>query len=190
MSRYMDSLQSLRYPSNLQLPNPTTYYEKTSKLHSRYPRAIIGIAVVIFIFFWKDIIASSWSHISNTRTAGIAVVADGNPILNSTLGVRMLSNAFTKIRDCMLICMTVPRYLSPFPSRSWRPQSPLACRCQCHQPDDNHTGRHQRQTNTTGRLPQMVGNEWMGGQRGRAGLPDVPPANMEEVSDPPFHLPR
>ena len=76
-------LRNIRLPQ-LQLPQ-TDFQGRATKLHSRNPKAVIIFLVLVFLFFWKDIIYNVGTHITGPPEAASAV--DNSPIRNSTLGV-------------------------------------------------------------------------------------------------------
>ena len=95
--QYLQSFQSLQvgpYLRNVRLPQvrlpqvklpQTDFQGRASKLHSRNPKAFVIFLVLLFLFFWKDIIYNVCTHIAVPHKA--LSVVDDSPIRNSTLGV-------------------------------------------------------------------------------------------------------
>ena len=95
--QHIQSFQSLQigpYLRNVRLPQvqlpqvnlpQTDFQGRASKLHSRNPKAFIVFLVLLFLFFWKDIIYSVCTRIAVPHKA--LSVVDNSPIRNSTLGV-------------------------------------------------------------------------------------------------------
>lgn len=95
--QHLQSFQSLQvgpYLRNVRLPQvqfpqvklpQTDFQGRASKLHSRNPKAFIIFLVLVFLFFWKDIIYNVCTHITVPHKA--LSVVDNSPIRNSTLGV-------------------------------------------------------------------------------------------------------
>ena len=81
-------LRNVRLPQ-FQLPQvklpQTDFQGRATKIHSKNPKAVIIFLVLLFLFFWKDIIYSVGTHVSLPHKAVSAV--DDSPIRNSTLGV-------------------------------------------------------------------------------------------------------
>ena len=81
-------LRNVRLPQ-FQLPQvklpQTDLQGRATRLHSRNPKAVIIFLVLLFLFFWKDIIYSVGTHVSLPHKAVSAL--DDSPIRNSTLGV-------------------------------------------------------------------------------------------------------
>lgn len=75
-------LRNVRLPQ-VQLPQ-TDFQGRATKIHSRNPKAFIIFLVLLFLFFWKDIIYSVGTHVTGPHKAVSAV--DDSPIRNSTLG--------------------------------------------------------------------------------------------------------
>ncbi len=95
--QHLQSLQSLqvgpylrrvRLPQ-LQLPQ-TDFQSRATKLHSRNPKAVILFLLLVFLFFWKDIIYDVSTHVIGPRKAALA--GDNSPIRNGTLGVSSISS--------------------------------------------------------------------------------------------------
>ena len=173
------NLQSLeQYRSRLRLPNPTPYYDKGNKLQSKHPRVFVGIAILVFLLFWKDIICDSFSHISLKKTAA---VIEQNPILNSTLGVSLLRHPFCSVTS-ELTAPTVSRDLRSLPARPERSTGASSRRCKRHKPDYHRDRCHQRSADTAVGLAAVVGNERMDTKGGRARLLDVACPDVAKVS--------
>ena len=95
--QHLQSFQSLHvgpYLRNVRLPQvqlpqvklpQTDFQGRATRLHSRNPKAFIIFLVLVFLFFWKDIIYNICTHITVPHKALSAV--DNSPIRNSTLGV-------------------------------------------------------------------------------------------------------
>ena len=90
--QHLQSFQSLQvgpYLRNVRLPQfqlpQTDWQGRATKLHSRNPKAVIIFLILLFLFFWKDIIYSAGTHVTGPHKAAVPV--DNSPIRNSTLGV-------------------------------------------------------------------------------------------------------
>ncbi|KAL9124181.1 MAG: hypothetical protein Q9217_006467 [Psora testacea] len=91
MSHYFSSILALpplnlkshrQHRPNMRLPNPTPSYETSNKLRVKYGRVFVGLAIVIFLLSWRDMISNSFTHL----TSRISSIEEEDPILNSTLG--------------------------------------------------------------------------------------------------------
>ena len=76
-------LRKVRLPQ-VQLPQ-TDFQGRATRLHSRNPKAVVIFLILLFLFFWKDIIYNIGTHVRGPYKA--VSVVDDSPIRNSTLGV-------------------------------------------------------------------------------------------------------
>ena len=149
--QHLQSLQSLQirpYLRNVRLPQfqlpQTDFQGRASKLHSRNPKASIIFLVLVFLFFWKDIIYNVGTHVTGPHKA--ASIVDNSPIRNSTLGVSSTPSA---LQYAGLIKSSVPRYFRALTARTRRQEKAPPSRRQCNEPHYNGAGRYKRQTNPT-----------------------------------------
>ena len=84
---HLQSFQSSSYMRLPQFPSTANLQSKTSSLHARNPKALIIFLILVFILFWRNIIADVCSHYIQRAPAE---PVDNNPIRNSTLGVYYL----------------------------------------------------------------------------------------------------